>query len=81
MNTYIERVLHYTLDDGDYYPLLQFCINAAINLMISFPDIIRGPGGELIPFEERKTDVPGNLPADKKIFREQGCRPGSNSLP
>jgi len=52
MNSYIERVLHYSLEDGDYSSLLQYCIDAAVNLMISFPDVTRDENGGFLPFEE-----------------------------
>jgi len=68
MNSYIRRVLHYTLDDGDYTPILQFCINAAVNIMISFPDICRNRDGEFVPFDETKSDTPGNAAVLKKLF-------------
>lgn len=68
MNSYIQRVLHYTLDDGDYTPLLQYCINAAVNLMISFPDISRGADGRFIPYDERKIDIQGTVMEEKKFF-------------
>lgn len=52
MNSYIERVLHYSLEDGDYSSLLQYCIDAAVNLLISFPDVPRDENGGFLPFEE-----------------------------
>ncbi|GEM_PF-3598054 len=68
MNFYIERALHYTLDDGDYTPFLHFCIDAAVNLMISFPDISRDADGRFIPFDERRIDISGSVTQYKKLF-------------
>jgi ankyrin repeat protein/Flp pilus assembly protein TadD len=68
MNSYIERVLHCTLDDGDYTPLLRFCIDAAVNLMISFPDVNRGADGEFIPFDIRRINKSETVAEEKKFF-------------
>ncbi len=68
MNSYIERVLHCTLDDGDYSPLLHFCINAAVNLLVSFPDISRDADGKFIPFEETRSDISETVTEYKKFF-------------
>jgi len=68
MNSYIERVLHCTLDDGDYTPLLRFCIDATVNLMISFPDVNRGADGEFIPFDIRRINKSETVAEEKKFF-------------
>lgn len=68
MNFYVERVEHYTLDDGNYLPLLRFCNDAAVNLMISFPDIDHDSGGRLIPFDETELVVPDSSAVNKKYF-------------
>ncbi|HOP62630.1 MAG TPA: ankyrin repeat domain-containing protein [Spirochaetota bacterium] len=53
MNTYIEKTAHYTLPGEDYSPLLRFCIEAAVNILASFPDVPEKGDGGFIPFEEK----------------------------
>ncbi len=73
MNTFVETIRHYTLADGDYVPLLRFCIEAAVNLMLSFPDIEKGADGRYIPYEFRESPEGSGHTGKKLFFGNRSC--------